>query len=178
MLQSKLFEEGSMSEDKTVEILKNAILLEKRGHAFYAKVAEQASTEAVKQFFSLMAEEELAHVSILSEQFKNHRAGKKFTAVASAADAAFKTASSILTQDLKRQISAADYEAAAIAAAMSMEKNAIQVYSRRAAEALDATEKSFYEWLAKWETEHLNFLSRLDREITEAIWHDNNFWPF
>jgi rubrerythrin len=167
-----------MSEDKTVEILKNAILLEKRGHAFYAKVAEQASTEAVKQFFSLMAEEELAHVSILSEQFKNHRAGKKFTAVASAADAAFKTASSILTPDLKRQISAADYEAAAIAAAMSMEKNAIQVYSRRAAEAQDATEKSFYEWLAKWETEHLNFLSRLDRDITEAIWHDNNFWPF
>ena len=60
-----------MSVDKTVEILKNAILLEKRGQAFYAKVAEQASSEAVKQFFSLMAEEELTHVSILSEQFKN-----------------------------------------------------------------------------------------------------------
>jgi rubrerythrin len=167
-----------MSEDKTVEILKNAILLEKRGQAFYAKVAEQASTEAVKQFFGLMAEEESTHVRILSEQFKNHRAGKKFTAVTSAADAAFKTASRILTPDLKRQISAADYEAAAIAAAMSMEKNAIQVYSRRAAEAQDPTEKSFYEWLAKWETEHLNFLSRLDKDITEAIWHDNNFWPF
>jgi hypothetical protein len=54
-----------------------------------------------------------------------------------------------------------------------MEKNAIQVYARRAAEAQDATERSFYEWLAKWETEHLNFLSRLDKEITEAIWYDN-----
>jgi rubrerythrin len=178
MLRSKLIQEDSMNEDKTVEILKNAILLEKRGHAFYAKVAQQASTESVKQFFSLMAEEEVTHVNILSEQFKNHRAGKKFTPGASAAAAAFKTASSILTQDLKRQISAADYEAAAIAAAMSMEKNAIQVYSRRAVEAQDATEKTFYEWLAKWETEHLNFLSRLDKEITEAIWYDNSFWPF
>ncbi|MBI5579893.1 MAG: ferritin family protein [Deltaproteobacteria bacterium] len=167
-----------MNEDKTLEILKNAILLEKRGHAFYAKVAQQTSAEAVKQFFSLMAEEELNHVRVLSEQFKNHRAGKKFTPGASAADATFKTAASILTQDLKRQISAADYEAAAIAAAMSMEKNAIQVYASRAAEAQDATEKSFYEWLAKWETEHLNFLSRLDKEITEAIWYDNAFWPF
>jgi rubrerythrin len=167
-----------MNEDKTVEILKNAILLEKRGYAFYAKVAQQASSEAVKQFFSLMAEEELTHVRILSEQFKNHRSGKKFTPGASAADAAFKTASRILTPDLKRQISAADYEAAAIAAAMSMEQNAIQVYSHRAAEAQDATEKSFYEWLAKWEGEHLKFLSQLDKEITEAIWYDNNFWPF
>jgi rubrerythrin len=167
-----------MNEDRTVEILKNAILLEKRGHAFYAKVAQQASAAAVKQFFSLMAEEELTHVRVLSEQFKNHRAGKKFTPAAPAADAAFKTAANILTPDLKRQISAADYEAAAIAAAMSMEQNAIQVYSRRAAEARDAAEKGFYEWLAKWEGEHLNFLARLDKEITEAIWHDNNFWPF
>jgi rubrerythrin len=167
-----------MKEDQTVEILKNAILLEKRGHAFYAKVAEQASAQAVKQFFGLMAEEELTHVRILSEQFKNHRAGKKFTPGDAAADAAFKTAARILTQDLKQQIAAADYEAAAIAAAMSLEKNAIQVYSRRATEAQDAIEKSFYEWLAKWETEHLNFLSRLDKEITEAIWHDNHFWPF
>ena len=68
-----------MNADKTVEILKNAILLEKRGHAFYAKVAQQASAEAVKQFFSLMAEEELTHVRILSEQFRNHHSGKKFT---------------------------------------------------------------------------------------------------
>src|SRR3990172_10185699 len=45
---SKLFQEDAMNEDKTVEILKNAILLEKRGHAFYAKVAQQASAAAVK----------------------------------------------------------------------------------------------------------------------------------
>ncbi len=32
-----------MSEDRATEILKNAILLEKRGHAFYAKVAAQAA---------------------------------------------------------------------------------------------------------------------------------------
>ena len=46
-----------MSEDKTIEILKNAILLEKRGQAFYGKVAEQASGNAVKEFFEMMAGE-------------------------------------------------------------------------------------------------------------------------
>lgn len=167
-----------MSEDRATEILKNAILLEKRGQAFYAKVAQQAAGEAVKKFFTLMAEEEVSHVKMLSEQFKSYRAYKKFKPGAYQDQGEFKTASDILTKDLKKQISAADYEAAAIAAAMSMEKNAIEIYSRRAAEAQDPDEKALYNWLAKWETAHMNFLAKLDKELTEEIWHDNQFWPF
>jgi rubrerythrin len=167
-----------MSEDRATEILKNAILLEKRGHAFYTKVAQQAAGDAVRKFFNLMAEEELTHIRMLSEQFKSYHARKRFKPGAYRDQGEFKTVSDILTKDLMRQISAADYEAAAIAAAMSMEKNAIEVYSRRAAEAQDPDEKSFYDWLAQWETRHLNFLAKIDRELTEAIWYDNSYWPF
>lgn len=167
-----------MSEDRATEILKNAILLEKRGYAFYSKVAQQASGEAVKKFFDLMAEEEVNHVKILSDQFKSYRSHKKFKPRGDIESAEFKTATDILTKDLKRQIAAADYEAAAIAAAMSMEKNAIQVYSSRASETQDPDEKGLYQWLAEWEAEHLKVLSKIDRELTEGIWHDNHFWPF
>lgn len=167
-----------MSEDRTTEILKNAILLEKRGCAFYAKVAQQASSQAIQKFFNLMAEEEANHVKILSDQFRSYRASKKFKAGAYGGQTEFATAADILTQELKRQISAADYEAAAIAAAMSMEKNAIQVYSSRARETQDPDEKALYEWLAQWEVQHLNFLAKIDKEIIEEIWHDNHFWPF
>ena len=167
-----------MSEDRATEILKNAILLEKRGQAFYSKVAAQASGAAVKNFFTLMAEEEVGHVKLLSEQFKSYSTHKKFKPAAYQDQGEFKTASEILTKDLKKQISAADFEAAAVAAAMSMEKNAIEIYSRRAAEAQDPDEKALYDWLAKWETAHLDFLAKLDRELTEEIWHDNRFWPF
>jgi rubrerythrin len=166
-----------MSEDRATEILKNAILLEKRGQAFYGKVAAQATSAPVKEFFALMADEETRHVQILSEQFKSYRDTKKFKPERYT-EPDFATSSNILTAELKRQISAADYEAAAVAAAMSMEKNAIDVYSRRAGEAQDPDEKALYSWLAKWEGEHLAFLSKLDREITEQIWNDNNFWPF
>ena len=167
-----------MSEDRATEILKNAILLEKRGQAFYSKVAAQASGAAVKNFFTLMAEEEVGHVKLLSEQFKSYSTHKKFKPAAYQDQGEFKTASEILTKDLKKQISAADFEAAAVAAAMSMEKNAIEIYSRRAAEAQDPDEKALYDGLAKWETAHLNFLAKLDKELTEEIWHDNRFWPF
>ena len=57
-------------DDKPIEILKCAILMEKRGRAFYKKVAQQASGEVVKRFFEMMAEEESNHIKILSDQFK------------------------------------------------------------------------------------------------------------
>jgi rubrerythrin len=61
---------------------------------------------------------------------------------------------------------------------MAMEKNAIQLYSDRASDAPDPNEKALYKWLAEWELQHLNFLAEIDKELTEQVWHDNNFWPF
>ena len=167
-----------MSEDKTVEILKNAILLEKRGQAFYGKVAEQASAKAVKEFFEMMADEEVKHVKILSEQFKAYHENHEFAPGDYNNNFSGNIASRVLTEELKQQLSAADYEAAAISAAMSMEENAIKLYSDRSAEAADPNEKALYHWLADWEKQHLHFLSDIDKELTEQIWHDNSFWPF
>lgn len=167
-----------MSDDRSTEILKNAILLEKRGHAFYSKVAEQASGQAVKEFFGMMADEEVKHVEILSEQFKAYRQNKKFDPGAYDGNYTGSIAPRVLTKELKKEMSAADYEAAAITAAMSMEKNAIMLYSDRAAEAEDPNEKALYQWLADWEKQHLHFLSDIDKELTEQIWYDSSFWPF
>jgi rubrerythrin len=167
-----------MSEDKTVEILKNALLLEKRGQAFYGKVAQQASGNAVKQFFEMMADEEVKHVRILSEQFKAYQKSNEFTAGDFNNEHGGNIASKVLTDDLKKELSAADYEAAAISAAMSMEERAIKLYSDRSAETDDPNEKALYQWLADWEKQHLSFLSDINKEITEQIWNDNSFWPF
>ena len=157
-----------MDDDKTTDILKRAILLEKRGRAFYGKVAQQASTDAVKRFFETMAAEEENHIRILSEQFKAYQRNKQFNAG---------IASQVLSKEIKSEISAADYEAAAISAAMSMEESAIKLYSDRAAAATDPNEKALYNWLAKWEMQHLNFLADIDRELTQDIWFDQSFWP-
>lgn len=167
-----------MSEDRTVEILKNAILLEKRGKAFYQKVAEQAAGKAVKAFFEMMADEEVKHVKILGDQYRAYQENQKFNPGDFSEKHGEEMASKVITAEFKNEISAADYEAAAISAAMSMEKNAIQLYGDRAAEANDPNEKALYKWLAEWETQHLHFLSEIDKELKEEIWHDNSFWPF
>ena len=167
-----------MSEDKTIEILKNAILLEKRGQAFYSKIARQTSGKAVKAFFELMADEEVKHVDILAEQYRAYRQDEKFIPGEYQENHENSISANVLTKELKEEISAADYEAAAISAAIAMEKNAIQLYSDRASTAADPNEKALYKWLAAWERQHLNFLAEIDKELTEEVWYDNNFWPF
>ena len=167
-----------MAEDKTTRILKNALLLEKRGRAFYAKVAQQTSSSAVKRFFEMLADEEEKHIQTLAEQFKIYQTQKEFDPHLFGNEHPSDIASEVLSQQIKAEISAADYEAAAISAAMSMEKNAIKLYSGRAADATDPTEKKLYQWLSDWETRHLSFLADIDRELTEDIWYDQNFWPF
>ncbi len=167
-----------MSEDRAIEILKSAILLEKRGKAFYGKVASQAGTKAVADFFHLMAEEEEKHIRLLAEQFKSYLKVGRFQAAAVPGVEEFRTVAEVLHPEMRRRIAAAEFEAAAVAAAMGFEKAAIELYAKRSAEAVDPDEKALYDWLARWETGHLEFLARLDREITETIWHDNRFWPF
>ena len=66
-----------METPKVIDILKQAILLEKRGYSFYSTVAEQSKDPDIKNIFTIMAEEETTHVKFLSEQFasfdKNHQ---------------------------------------------------------------------------------------------------------
>ncbi|MDM8542438.1 ferritin family protein [Desulfococcaceae bacterium HSG9] len=164
-----------MSETET--ILKNAILLEKRGKAFYQKVADQAQSDVVKEFFQFMADEEVIHVKMLNTQFKQYKSRKGFSRMDFKPADHGGIATSVLTKDLKKEIAAADFEAAAIGAAISMEKHAIELYSSRAAATADLQEKKLYQWLADWEQEHLNALVAIDKELKEKIWNDNNFWP-
>jgi rubrerythrin len=166
-----------MTEDKTIEILKNAILLEKRGHAFYREIAQQTSGAAVREFFNMMADEEVKHIKILADQFKSYQANQKFVAGELDESQFNEIASKVLTQAFKKEISAADYEAAAISAAMSMEEKAIELYSDRAKQTQDPNEQGLYDWLARWEMEHLKFLAQIDKELKEEVWNDASFWP-
>ena len=59
-----------------------------------------------------------------------------------------------------------------------MEERAVALYSERADAAEDPSERTLYQWLADWERSHLSFLAQLDKEVREAIWNDNQFWPF
>ena len=164
-----------MSQDRALEVLKQAILLERQGKAFYEEVARSSQSRAVTDFFRLMAEEEGKHVEILSGQFSSYAAGDGFVG---APEAVGSTVSQVLSGDIRTQISAVSYEAAAISAAIDMENRAVKVYSERAEAAEDPGERELYRWLAQWEKGHLKFLADVNAELLEDVWQENSFWPF
>ena len=169
--------ENPMEENTALDILKQAILLERRGKAFYQKVSENTENKAVRDVFGMMAEEEQKHITTLSEQFKFYYKEKKFMPCSHKTETS-SVASKVLTREIKDKISAASFEAAAISAAILMEERAIKLYSESAKTTSDPEAKTLYEWLSRWEREHLNLLLDIDKSLKEEIWYENQFWPF
>ncbi len=165
------------SQDKALEVLKNAILLERRGKAFYSQAARQTESKSAKKIFEMMAEEEDEHIEFLTRQFKNYSQHHKFLKVTEHHEED-ETVMEILSEKVKDEINAAGFEAAAISAAIDFENRAIDVYSKRAEEATDPEEKAMYQMLADWEKGHHHLLYKLNEDLKEQIWNDNNFWPF
>ena len=168
-----------MTKKTPTDILKEAILLERRGKAFYAMVAGQTQSEAARKIFTMMAEEEDEHINFLSEQFSHYEKSGSFKANnPAAAQTDVEVAMKVLSADMMKEIEAASFEAAAISAAMDFETRAVRIYSDRAAEATDVHEKEMYAMLAEWEKGHHHWLHKMNEELKEQVWFDNNFWPF
>lgn len=167
-----------MEQKQVLEILKQAILLEKRGFAFYSTIAGQTSNPDIKHVFQVMADEETLHVKYLSEQFASYDKTKSFVKADLPDPENDTVANLVLSEEVKKKISAAGFEAAAIAAAVDMEKRAIEIYSSQAEKTEDPNGRELFRWLADWEKTHLRILSKLDEELKEKIWYDNQFWPF
>ena len=165
-----------MEESKTMEILKTAILLERKGKAFYSNVADKADDPDVKEFFQHMADEEDDHIKFLTEQFAHYTKNKAFKETQVPKEDT--TDEAILSEQVKKKLDAASFEAAAISAAIDFETRAVKVYSDRAESATDPEEKQFYQFLADWEKGHHKLLHDIDKEVKEKVWFDNNFWPF
>ncbi|MRR19804.1 hypothetical protein EG827_06385 [bacterium] len=168
-----------METKSTTDILKEAILLEQRGRAFYTNIATQTKSEAVKGIFTMIAAEEEDHIRFLSDQYRYFQKHNFFMDVTlQTGTASDEVARKVLSDEMMTQISAAGFEAAAISAAMDFEAKAVALYSSRAESATDHNEKATYKMLAEWERGHHKWLMRIDKELREQVWYDNNFWPF
>lgn len=168
-----------MENKSAIDILKTAIIMEKRGQAMYEEVVAKTNSEDVKKIFRTMADEENMHAKFIGEQLKNLMENNSFVKQdLKGVGTDESIIDEILTEKIKSQINAAGFEAAAISAAIDMETKSIEVYKNRAEISNDQNEKDLFNWLANWERGHYEVLNKLDQELKESIWNDNNFWPF
>ena len=163
-------------KDKTLDIIKGAILLEHRGRALYESAVKSTDVPEVKELFQMMMDEEAKHIQILNKQFSSVAKGGDFDS-SGMEDVEDLTADSVLTSKVVKAISGSGYEAAVISSALELEKKAVEFYSKCEKEANSEEEKKLFAWLIKWEKEHMVMLAQMDNEIKEQVWYDNSFWP-
>ena len=166
-----------MAESKVVEVLKKAILLEQQGMNFYKGIAENSKSEAVKNIFTIMADEEKKHMDALTAQYKKYEKEGSFS-FDEGMGSPNEFSDKVLSEKVRSEINAAGYEAASISAAIGLEKETINLYSSRADETEDPDEKKIYNELVGWERTHVSFLNSIYNDLLEDSWYDQNFWPF
>jgi rubrerythrin len=160
----------------TLEAIKEAILLEKRGQILYRSVAEKSESATVREIFITMAEEEKKHEQILGMHYSSLVSSGKLAAISDLGQVEDHTGE-MITNKVRTEIEAAGYEAAAISAAIALEKEAERFYGEKRDEAESDVERELFDWLARWEHGHLELLASMDRALMEDIWFQNNFWP-
>ncbi len=167
-----------MDKSKTLNILKNAFLMERQGKHLYETARDKADDKSVKDFFQGLVDDEQEHMDILEKQFKAYMSSGKFTAGGYDNDGASEPAPEILNDAVIKNINAAGFEATAITAAIGFEEKAIKLYALRSEETNDPEEKKLYKWLSVWESTHLKKLINLQEGLMDRVWEDNSFWPF
>lgn len=173
-----VYKAGDMDQEAAKNIIKQAILLERRGKAFYGKLASESQHIVLKDFFDMMANEEDNHIHVLSQQLKSLAADGRFSEGNLSSRQAENVSAAVLTPAIIESLITAEFESAAVSAAMAMEEKAIGLYRQWSTSATDPEEKRLFAWLAQWEGQHLKMLAEMDRQITERIWNDNRFWPY
>ncbi len=163
--------------NRAIDAIKGAILLEKRGQAFYRKVAEGSGSDAVSEVFATMADEEKRHEEVLEKHYSALVREGRLAAISEMGDITKHSSETLLADRVRQEIEAAGYEAAAISAAMALEKEAETYYGQKRDQAESDVERELYDWLARWEHGHLEMLADMDRSLQEDIWFENRFWP-
>jgi rubrerythrin len=167
-----------VEKEKKIEILKSAMILERKGLAFYTKLADEAKDENLKNLFEMLANDEVEHFETLKKQYLSLKKDSKFTVLLSHPKDREHLVSVVLSSELMNKLSKVTFETAAIHGALLFEKNAIDYYSKCYEEASDPEEKKLFEWLSVWEADHLKFLEELDTRIKDEILSTSDEWPF
>jgi len=162
-------------ENPLITALKGALLLEYKGKDLYQSVIDTSSHAAIRELFAFLRDEEEDHIKTLKNHYRQVARGQELHFDPPPEER--ERDHPVLTEKITAEISGAGYEAAVISAALELEKKAVEYYAEQAGSAPGPDEKNLFSWLSAWEKKHMMMLARLDDELKEKIWYDNQFWP-
>jgi rubrerythrin len=162
-----------------LDILRKAYQIEVDGYTFYSMTAEKADKPAVQDLFGKLAQDEVQHQAFLRSVLKNyHDKGAEAFALGIVLPDFRVFSEKVFTDRFREQAEGAAFEMAALSVGMTLEKNAVAYFSGAAKNAEEAEVRTFYQFLADWEHQHLNALAGLADSIRGDFWDRSGFSPY
>jgi rubrerythrin len=154
-----------------LDILRRAYQVEVDGQTFYSMTAERAGNPAVKRLFVQLAEDERQHQDYLHQVAAHYpdKGNAAFGVHGRVPDRSEFT-SAVFTDEVREQAQGADFEAGVLSVGMTIEANAISVYTGAAKSAGDEQARAFYQFLGIWERQHLIALQNAYKAIRSDFW--------
>ncbi len=162
-----------------LDILQKAYQIEVDGYTFYSMTAERAEKPAVRELFEKLARDEVEHQAYLKSVIGHYdeqgtaafRLARKLPRMGSFSDRIF-------TDRFRQEAQGASFEFAVLSIGMQLESNAISYFANAARTAGDDEVRTFYQFLADWEKEHLAALQEIHESVRSDFWAHSGFAPF
>ncbi len=173
-----------MEEDvrKAIGALTMAIRVEQNGYRFYRRAAEETDDARGKELFLSLADDEVAHESILKTRLaalERQGAWKRVADEEWPDESAFTGDEPIFSRK-RIEEGVHDYtsELSALRMAYLIEKNAVEFYTKAARETQDPVGRAMFQDLADWEREHQRVLEQEVTFLSDRFKLDMGFAPF
>jgi rubrerythrin len=167
---------------KALGALRMAIRVEQAGYRFYRRAAEETGDPQGRALFNRLAEDEVAHESILRTRLKALERGGAWMAVADEEwpDASpFAEGEPVFSRNrLEEEVQDYTSELTALRMAYLIENSAVAFYTKAARETNDPVGRAMYEDLASWERTHQRILEQEYQFLANRFKLDMGFAPF
>jgi rubrerythrin len=162
---------------RMIEVLKEAVMTEIKGHQLYSHAAETTEDSAAKAMFEDMAKDEEQHVRILQTQLENFTNEGRLKLDEIHPAAVDHGASHIIDDSFRKSLRRGAFEMAVIGIGVDLENRAISYYKEQAEKTDDADLAKLFTWLSEWEVGHLNALMDLQKFTQDEYWSQQGFSP-
>jgi len=166
--------------NKTIELLKLAIMAEQDGYHHYMTASAITTDEKAREVFKSLALDEELHRKTLLDGIAAYSQDKKWSVdkIKGRAKVSPSGKSPIFSEEFVKRIKDKHYEMSALSIGILLEQSSIDFYAKMKNSAKDVKLKTLLSVLVAWEKKHLEALVKQQKLFMNAYWEKARFQPF
>lgn len=162
---------------KAIEGLKTALQTELNGINFYRMASETTADPKGKEVFASLASDEAKHFNELKKNYDSLLKTGGWSYIRMEITTVFDGDSPIFSTEFKSKIQDRHFEMSALSIGALLETNSIEFYRRMETETDDPAARNLFGQLIRWESLHLDAITKQLDLLKEEYWAQANFTP-